>query len=139
VYMSDWADDLPLKKWMLDRGWLHGQGTSVPIAQRQQAIERRSAAKKQITRDLIEGRRTLFEAAAAFRLWNEDYPRLPDPFLPGDSVEERLCRQVIEWVRMTKAEGNPGSVELFCETLEQELRRHIEQNGKVILPDAVTK
>jgi hypothetical protein len=110
------------------------KGTEDRIAERAQAIRHRSAAKKQITWDLIEGRLTLFEAAAAFRRWNEAYPQLPDPSLPGDSVEERLCRQVIEWVSLAVVERGSSFVEHLCEKLDEELRQHKERNGKVILP-----
>jgi hypothetical protein len=136
----EWAGDLALKKWIGENVWSHSQGaTDAEIDQCRRAVVQRSAAKRQITWDLIDGRLTLFEAAALFRRWNEEYPRLPDPSTPGDSIEERLCRQVIEWVRLELRERHPGAVDQFCASFEAELRRHKEQYGKVILPNVVKR
>jgi hypothetical protein len=131
----EWARDLGLEKWNWESVWPNPQVTNAEIDRTRQAVDRRNATKWQITGDLIDGRLTLFEAAALFRYWNEEYPRLPDPYTLGDSVEERLCRQVIEWVQLELRERHPSAVDQVCASFEEELRRHKEQYGKVILPD----
>jgi hypothetical protein len=95
-------------------------------------IQRRIAAKELIVRSLIDGQITLFEAAALFGDLNQGYPELRFLDAPGDSEEEKLCRQVIRWVEeMQQAPERAGRD--TSARLEEELRRHMQQNGKVIL------
>jgi hypothetical protein len=135
----EWAEELGLQSGVWRLMWPSEQMTAERLAEGNQTVLRRREAKKQIAWNLVDGRVTLFEAAAAFRHWNNEYPQLTVPSEPGDSAEERLCRQVIEWVRKTVPERDPEGVEHYCEPLEEQLRRHKEQYGKVILPGAVTR
>jgi hypothetical protein len=96
------------------------------------AIQRRIAAKELIVKNLIDGRITLFEAAALFRDLNHAYPELPSVDAPGDSEEEKLCQQVLRWVKMVLETAEPTDRDILAH-LEEELRRHKQQNGKVIL------
>jgi hypothetical protein len=137
LFRPEWAGDLALEKCSWRNAWPDSQGTNARIDRCRRAVARRSAAKRQITWDLIDGHLTLFEAAALFRRWNEEYPRLPDPFIPGDSIEECLCRQVIEWAQLELQERHPGAIDQFCVSFEEELRRRKVEYGKVILPNVV--
>jgi hypothetical protein len=95
-------------------------------------LQRRSAAKELIVRSLIEGRITLFEAAALFRDLNREYPELRFLDAPGDSEEEKLCRQVIRWVEAVLGAPERAGRDASAR-FEEELRWHKQQNGKVIL------
>jgi hypothetical protein len=103
--------------------------------ERNQAISRRFRAKEKISKDVIDGQTTLFEAAIEFRRLNNEYPALPDdPQWLGDSEEERLCRQVIMWVGLAlKMHPGAGSEDIV-DRLEQELRCNKEWYGSVRLP-----
>lgn len=136
LYKPEWANDLALEAWAAGP---HGPGMDEQLTEYNRKVQRRLETKKQIIHNLIDGRVTLFEAAAAFRRLNDEYPQVPLTSGPGDSAEERLCRQVIEWVRRTVPGRDPAFVERFCEPLEEQLRQHKEQHGKVILPGPVTR
>ena len=93
-----------------------------------------SAAKNRTTLLLIDGRLTLFEAAAHFRLLNRPQMQVALPRLyPGDSEEERLCWQVIADVRTVSESLGQNATELIAR-LEEDLRQHKERHGRVILP-----
>jgi hypothetical protein len=103
--------------------------------ERDQAISRRFRAKEKISKEVIDGQTTLFEAAVEFRRWNNDYPVLPDdPLWLGDSEEERLCRQVILWVGLGLRVHPGAGSEDIVDRLEQELRCNKECYGSVRLP-----
>jgi hypothetical protein len=102
-------------------------------------------AKAQLARDVVVGRRSLWEAAALFAGLNrrpfgspgwsrhalDAALRLPpDPLRPD---EERLCWQVIAWVRSPSTQGMPGR-ERAAVRLEAELRAAL-WGGGVRLPD----
>jgi glutathione S-transferase len=100
-------------------------------------VDRRVREKERIGCAVIDGRLTLFEAAALFRRLNEAPPK-PAPLsasFPGDSEEERLCRQVIRWAWRRLSECYPGGAEALVAPYEEELRRHKERHGRVVLPD----
>jgi hypothetical protein len=99
------------------------------------AIDRRIEKKTRIITKLIDGHITLFETAALFRRWNKEYPQLPaDSSTPGDSEDERSCYQVITWARSYLSQWDPDKVGNIAQRLKDELRRHKEQHGKVVLP-----
>jgi len=101
------------------------------------AIGRRIQEKERLAGELIDGRLTLFEAAARFRRLNAEPPAPPPLALsyPGDSEEERLCRQVIGWASRRLEKSDPGRANDFAGACEEELRRHKERHGRVVLPD----
>src|SRR3954454_3724791 len=65
-------------------------------------LQNRIEARFAITDRLLAGEMTLPEAAAWFRYLNNSPPRFASPYhqWPGASEGEKLCRQVIHWVRM---------------------------------------
>jgi len=103
----------------------------------------RILAKRQITREVIAGRRPLAEAAALFRELNRVPPDVSRfdiftgaPIDPSSSAEERLCRQVVAWVgSVMHHEPVPGR-EAVLARLEAELREMLGQPGGVRLPDS---
>jgi hypothetical protein len=140
LVQPDWARELGLHP-----GWAGRSGSSCvfPPDEKSLAMQARIAEKTRVTAQLLDGDLTLFEAAALFRRANEDgYPTLPPSLslYQGDSEEETLCLQVIDWAEAQLLESFPrsGDWEIIAH-LKDELRRHKEQNGKVILPDAVGK
>ena len=101
------------------------------------AIARRIQEKDRIAGKLIDGRLTLFEAAARFGRLNAEPPAPPlalSLFYPSDSEEERLCRQVIGWASRKLEKSEPGRATDFAGACEEELRRHKERHGTVVLP-----
>jgi hypothetical protein len=57
----------------------------------------RQEAKRRVAGELLDGRLTVFEAAALFREINQGGPRVA--VSAGDSEEDFLCRQAITWAR----------------------------------------
>ncbi len=97
---------------------------------------RRVQARRDVVAAVITGRMTLPEAAGAFRELNRGTPSsfwaaFPHTY-PGDSDEERHCRQVIGYVR-TELEEYPGGENEVLRRLEAELQAHLER-GTLHLP-----
>jgi hypothetical protein len=109
------------------------------LAYRGEVVKRRLEAKRKIIRLLLEGRFTLFQAAALFGYLNdapEDCPDLYRLRWPGRSDGEKLCRQVIGWVESDKARTASTELDLLREQLDNELEEHMRANGGlVVLPD----
>src|SRR5579872_5746615 len=100
----EWASDLGIKPWSLSRppSAPASQCSSILPGPQTLAVNRRIEEKQHAIDLLLAGQRTFFETAALFRRLNDDYPKLPlYPDIHGDSYEERICRQVIIWVRGT--------------------------------------
>jgi len=99
-------------------------------------VSRRVAAREQIVRALIRDEITLPEAAAYFRRLDQfRHPSLPSSFsrYPGDSEEERVCRQVIRYAAVQFPEA-PRRDEIVAR-LEYELAEQL-CGGGVRLPDS---
>jgi hypothetical protein len=135
----EWAHDLGLeeKTWTDLMGILSDAG-EVPATPslNEKVIVERNAKKVQVTEAVIAGRLTLFEAASEFRCLNEDlFPAALAIFTADHSQEERLCLSVIQWVRSHPKEQHSDAVDEVCAHLEEQLRQHKEQHGRVILPE----
>jgi hypothetical protein len=140
LLQPEWASDLGL-----DRGWLAplrceffdpGEPSPQPEAIRE--ILRREAVKDRAANDLIDGRLTLLEVAALFRSLNAERvgPQADLAlYYPGDSEEERVCRQAIRWTKREMARRYPERADALADRLEAELRRYKELRGAVVLPD----
>jgi len=102
-------------------------------------LNQRNKAKRAITLQVLDRDLTLFEAAAWFGYLNECPGECPDLYralVPGATNEEKLCRQVILWVRIEgKSALPPGQAEQEAQNLEEMLAAHLARHGKVILPD----
>ncbi|HMC89155.1 MAG TPA: hypothetical protein VKI17_06390 [Gemmataceae bacterium] len=96
------------------------------------------AAKERITENVISGRMTLLQGAARFQ---GVYARRPqNPFcvakvqlFPGASEGERLCRQIIQWVKM-RLEKDPSRDQVVAR-LTTELHAHLARQGCICLPE----
>jgi hypothetical protein len=138
---SEWAHDLGLDRWM--ESALEGESGQEckrerEFEQRAQALTKRLAVKDKCVRELIDGRITLFEAAAQFRRVNEENPvALEIPAPVDESPEEWACRQVIQWVCVSAQIQRATASEDLVDQLEKDLWRHKQQhNGAVVLPGA---
>jgi hypothetical protein len=111
---------------------------SEDLGQRQEVTRRRIEAKQAVTRQLVDGRLTLLEAAAWFRYLNENPSDCQDPYRytwPGDSDGEKLCRQVIGWAEVEVRErSSPSQADEKTRLLEAELGGHLARDGTVRLP-----
>jgi hypothetical protein len=110
------------------------QERGATLDDRHAAMRRCVAGKARAAQDLIEGRRTLLEAAAVFRKLQEAVPGYVwEGFrkeYPGDSDDERCCRAVIRQVEYILAEGPRAGV---VRQLEKELESH-RQHGTLRPP-----
>lgn len=96
------------------------------------------AAKERIIENVISGRMPLLVGAARFQ---DLYARRPpNPFcvpktqlFPGASEGERLCRQIIQWVKM-RLEKDPSRDQVVAR-LTAELRARLASQGCVCLPE----
>ena len=98
-------------------------------------VARNRDEKETTIADLVDGRITLFEAAARFRRLNgERIGPVPEPSIPSDA-NERLCEEVIHWAWCRLREFYPGAADDLVVPFKEELRRHKERHGgRVLLP-----
>jgi hypothetical protein len=109
-----------------------------------QLITVRILAKNRISRDVIVGRLSLVEAAALFGALNRLPPqatplsladRRGSPLrIPARTEEERLCRQVVEYVRWALVE-EPDRAEDPVARLNAEFKEELDKQGSIHLPD----
>ncbi len=96
----------------------------------------RLKAKEEIIQTLIEERITLVQAAARFRYLNSQPANFTAVYAQhsGVTVEERNCRQVINWVQ-AKLNGRPVyGTEDLVDRLERELYQLLRRPGGIELP-----
>ncbi len=140
LLQPEWARDLgldpdrlaPLRDELVDPGGRSPQPAEV------REMLRQDAGKDRAANDLIDGRLTLLEVAAIFRSLNAERvgPQADLAlYYPGDSEEERVCRQAIRWTKREMARRYPERAAALADRLEAELRRHKELRGAVVLPD----
>ena len=143
VVQPEWARDVGLDPYVEQALEYWGLVLHVPGIEpgpRVEAMDRRYYAKERISLEVLDGRLTLLEAAALFRQLNKDNPT---PLIvlgrPGTSEDELYCWQVIEYVAGLEARQCNSSQDdkEGSGRLKEELRRHIEQHGQVILPDVM--
>jgi hypothetical protein len=105
----------------------------------------RAIAKNQVAREVAAGRNSLPEAAGLFRALDRLAPEsapasewfgddLP-PNIPGRTDEERLCRQVVAYVRVALRDGPADVAAAVVARLEAEFREELRQRGTIRLPD----
>ena len=92
--------------------------------------------KHRLALEVIDGRRSLLEAAAAFRAldaeWSQSAGVTPPGPPPGTSEGEYYCRMVIGWV---KGEAPPDRAKGLAHDLEAELSARLGE-GTLQLPTA---
>jgi hypothetical protein len=101
-------------------------------------------ARDRLTRELIEGRRSLLATATLFGELNRlkpgsaDYDRIAaaesSHSLPGRTHNERLCQTVERWVRAV-LRNDPARKEVALGRLEAEFQTELREHGEIRLPD----
>jgi hypothetical protein len=101
----EWAGDLGLD-WQTPFGTgSEGEDEeqrTADLDRKTEAVQARLAGKRAVIKDLIEGKTTLRAAATRFGELNDTPAWCRNPFREpgaGNSAEERLSRQVIDWAR----------------------------------------
>jgi hypothetical protein len=139
LLQPEWAGDLGLETLRAALQPSPGPCEQAVAAERErrwEATDRRIEKKARIIQQLVAGQVTLFETAAHFRRWNDEYPILPiDPQDAGDTYEERLCSQVIHWARAWLSQHYPDGADELAARLQDELRAHKALHGGVVLPE----
>ena len=101
--------------------------------------ERRCLAKAEVVARLVARELDLFEAAARFHYLNHEppeYQHLGYRRLAGETDEEKLCRQVILWVRIHRRDLAPESeIEQLIGSLEAILAARLCECGRIELPE----
>jgi hypothetical protein len=96
-----------------------------------EATNRRTAVKNHLARRAVIERQSLLEVAELFDQVNgeEGTKILMRPTLPGRSIREKLCRQVIAFVRIAEHnlqnEGHSSSEPLLSVAMQAELDRRL--------------
>ena len=105
----------------------------------------RTCAKQRIAREAADGRRSLVEAAALFGALNRFPPETPALSLldthhwalsaPVHTEDERLCRQVVQWVSGFWLSEGPEYAAAAVARLNAEFREELCRHGAIRLPD----
>jgi hypothetical protein len=107
------------------------------LSAQDEVVMRRIRIKDTIIRDLLDGRTSLFEAAAEFRELskaNAHYEELLRLRFPNRSLNEIYCLNVIEFVEV-QIEHLPSATPEIVQYLRDQLANHKHRNGgQVILP-----
>ena len=101
------------------------------------AAVHRLQAKNDVTRQLIDGQKTLLEAAAWFRYINAVTSLPRSDLHPSDetqSEEERACRQVIRWAVASLDARDKDHGPALTRRLERELKELLHKPGGIVLP-----
>lgn len=101
-------------------------------------LQDRIAAKNAVADRLLAGEMDLAEAAAWFRHLNDNPPSFPSHFRdrwPGVGDGEKLCRQIIHWVKVRLQSTRAFSeADVVAHELEADLAALLARDGTVELP-----
>jgi hypothetical protein len=118
-------------------GSMHEQGRDIEHRRQMQAALARIEQKNQLIQKLLAGQITLLETAARFRALDRSSPSFYwdgfHQFIPGDTDEERHCREVIDWVETELGWTDPCLAVAICNQLEGELEERLRR-GPLCLP-----
>ena len=112
--------------------------SSTEACRRQAEVRAWHESKRQVVRELCQGRLTLFAAAGQFLALNREKPRsweLVAPTLPGNSDEERVCHELIRWSYTHLMESAPGEAVAKPAAFRAELYAHLDCFGSVALAE----
>jgi hypothetical protein len=90
-----------------------------------EVVGRRTGAMDRMTRELVDGRLSLWEAVARFRALDEEQPSLIGhitAIYPDASRDGSVCRQVLAWAEEEVRGGSPGREEEVMARLQEEAR-----------------
>jgi hypothetical protein len=136
----DWAARFGLDVWTLpEMGEQVEQGRDkeARIDELLQLVRAREGGRERVDDDLLGGRIGLLEAAARYHDLNASGPedgRELLPCFPGDSDEERCCRQVIQRIGARLRRESPGEAQRVTDALEAELNDHLRRAGAGRVP-----
>jgi hypothetical protein len=94
------------------------------------ALHKANEIKQDVARAVLAGRMTLAEAVACYRDIHEHLPLAWETIrkhYPGDTDEERWCRNVLSWVQ-SEAGDQPDQLEALAR-LEAESRHYLEETS----------
>jgi hypothetical protein len=121
-----------------DPGGSEGERLGKELERETRTVIAHVKEKYRVIEELLLGRLTLLEAAALFRAldqslrsFNWEQFRLG---YPGDSDEERHCREVIRWVRIELESTDPCLSIATQHELERKLQEHLRR-GTLLLPE----
>jgi len=100
-------------------------------------VLQRIALKERVVAAVLDRRMSLLEAAAEFKVLNEDQPRYAEVLretYPSRSDEECLCRNVISYVGMANRLP-PERLKSEVARLEAELQAAKDADGLLCLPE----
>lgn len=96
-------------------------------------IHRATRRRVQVVEQLADGKLTLLEAAARFRAINRELGKNFCHVLPGDSLEEQVCRQVINYYHGHLRLSDPERARNGTVRLEAELEAMLNDDGMPML------
>jgi hypothetical protein len=141
-FRPDWAEATGLDLWTLPAAQAkveselrRGDDLDAQLAEAHQRI----GAKQEVVSDVIAGRVDLPEAAARFRDLtppSSDAARYLRTAYAGASDDERFCRAVIQWVRVTLQTRSRAEVDRTAARLEAELQERLGRDGRIALRPA---
>lgn len=109
---------------------------SQTLSDQDKTVLRRLRIKDEITQDVIEGRTTLFEAAAMFRTMNASRPHFIELLksrFPDCEENEVHCLNVIEFVTVQSAQQSSASSDIVAQLYAQLLAHKAQNAGCVLL------
>jgi hypothetical protein len=113
------------------REWVEELARRQRLEAKRVALQRRNEAKEQVAGEVLAGRLSLAEAVARYRALNAespDYRPGAGRYYPRMSMEELLCREVLDYVEVA-LRGQPGRAEAVRSRLERDLRDHLARPG----------
>jgi hypothetical protein len=128
-----WLSDAGLDFWELPALYANLENSNREmddLTQRQKALLHRLATRHEVLRALRADSLSLIEAAARFGEVNLEEPETMSyvrEMYPGNSDEERVCRQVLAWARADLG-GDPGKGRATLLRLEAELETYLKQH-----------
>jgi hypothetical protein len=136
----EWANRLGLNPGRvpeLAQQLAESQQRSEDLDEQTQESLHRLATKEEIVHELLAARLDLREAAAQFRdIAAHTSGGLEDlrKFFPGDSDEERSCRQVIAWVTAVLSVDSQEEANEMRARLEAQLQTHLGRDFSSHIP-----
>src|SRR5256885_12079250 len=96
------------------------------------ASRRSNAARNRITWDVIRGKRTLYQAAAGFRMLTvTKHDLIHHPLPPGAYDSAGVCYQVIRWVQSQGRTAKDQAIPRLAEQMKADLRQALRRSTKL--------
>jgi hypothetical protein len=122
-----------------------GQAVAAPTDPPPDVPLLRIAARRRLAAEVIDGRRSVFAAAALFRELDRMAPTLDPPrpdrgvvlpvAFPAATEDERYCLHVTRWTYIVLRDESPARAVEVTARLAAEVRAEAQARGSVRLPD----